>query len=94
MRTNISTSATLPLHYISYLVLYRAFVAFPLIQKIILNQDTTQKLIVFQQDFNSNDIFFVKIPKTFYFSINTFSIFVLAYKISKPFDMMEWKSIF
>ena len=49
MRTNISTSATLPLHYMTYLVLYRAFVAFPLIQKTVLKLDIIQKLVGLQQ---------------------------------------------
>jgi hypothetical protein len=45
-----NTAATIPLHYISYLVLYRAFVAFPLIQETILNMDTTQRRVGLQHD--------------------------------------------
>ncbi len=49
MRTNISTSATLPLHHISYLVLYRVFVGSPLIQKTILNMNLPTRLVGLQR---------------------------------------------
>ena len=47
--TSYFNTATLPLHYISYVVLYRAFVAFPLIQKTILNMDLPTRLVGLQQ---------------------------------------------
>jgi hypothetical protein len=44
----LTPSLSTPLHYISYLVLYRAFVAFPLIQKTILNMDLPTRLVGLQ----------------------------------------------
>jgi hypothetical protein len=43
------TAATLTLHYISYLGLYRDYVAFPLIQKPILNMDLPTRQVGLQQ---------------------------------------------